>query len=244
MIAPLLHTSIQSAANGADPRASDFAGGVYYPSSDGKPMSENVAQWKAVLADGAVLDCRYEDDPNVMVAGNVLVYPRRGNPCESVVPDLLVAFGVPKLPHRSSYKVWVEGKAPDFVMEVASPSTWQEDRGLKRDVYAAMGVREYWLFDPTSEFFDPPLEGYRLASGEYVPVNACCAAPDSMLPSEVLGLRLRPDDGHVRFRDPATGEDLRTLSEEAAERRREVAERRKAEAKVAELEALVRQLRS
>ena len=237
MTAPSLRTSPRSVRNGADPRTLDIVDGVHYPSSDGKPMAENTAQWQALLVHGAVLDCRYRDDPDVLVAGDVLVYPQRGDPSRSVAPDVLVAFGVPKRPHRPSYKVWVEGKAPDFVMEVASPGTWKADRGWKRQAYAAMGVREYWLFDPTGEFFDPPLEGYRLERGGYVPVGACGGTPGLVLPSEALGLRLRPDDGYVRFHDPVTGEDLRTPAEEAAERRR-------AEAKIAELETLVRQLRN
>ena len=226
MTAPSRRT-LDRSINGADPRTSDFVDGIHYPSRDGKPMTENVAQWRSVLDDGSVLICRYEHDPDVMVAGDVLIYPKQGHPRINVAPDLLVAFGVPKLPHRSSYKVWVEGKAPDFVMEVASPGTWEADRGSKKAAYAEMGVLEYWLFDPTATLFDPPLEGYRLQRGSYVPLVA--SGPGLALPSNVLGLELRPDAGHVRFHDPATGEDLRTPLE--------------AEAKVAELEALVRQLR-
>ena len=64
-----------------------------------------------------------------------------------------------------------------------------------------------------------------------------------MLKSEVLGLELRADGELLRFRDPATGEDLRTHGEEATARREEAAARRAAEARVAELEALVRELR-
>ena len=117
-------------------------------------------------------------------------------------------------------------------------------------------MREYWLFDPTGEFFDPPLEGYCLKHGNYMPLAA--SGPGLALPSKALGLELRPDAGHVRFHDPATGEDLRTPLElkaeserqavahrrEAAARRREAAVRRKAEARVAELEAQIRRLRS
>ena len=242
MTASSLRALARSVVNGDDPRTSDFVDGIHYPSCDGKPMSENIAQWRALQNDGSVLMCRYEHDPNVLVAGDVLVYPKQGQPRVNVVPDLLVAFGVPKLPHRSSYKVWVEGKAPDFVMEVASPSTWEADRGPKKALYAEMGVREYWLFDPMGDFFDPPLEGYRLARGNYVPL-APLPRQELVLPSEVLGLELRPDAGHVRFHDPATGEDLRTPLEEKAGREREAAARRKAEAEVAELKALVRQLR-
>jgi Uma2 family endonuclease len=37
--------------------------------------------------------------------------------------------------------------APDFVVEVLSPSTEATDRGLKMDDYAAHGVAEYWIVD-------------------------------------------------------------------------------------------------
>ena len=38
--------------------------------------------------------------------------------------------------------------APDFVIEVLSPSTASRDRREKLAVYARYGVREYWLVDP------------------------------------------------------------------------------------------------
>ena len=50
--------------------------------------------------------------------------------------------------------------------------------------------------------------------------------------------------GPVRFHDPATGEDLRTLSEEAAARLDAEQKAAQAHSRVAELEALVRQMRS
>ena len=170
-----------------------------------------------------------------------------------------VVFGVEDRV-RMNYKVWEEGKGPDFVLEVASPNTWREDVGRKRSVYARLGVREYFLFDPTGEHLTPPLQGFRLVDGAYERLSAVESIDRTLtLPSEVLGLELRTKaGGEIRFHDPATGEDLLSHAEahaawqeEAAVRReeaearraaelradREAAARRAAEARVAELEA-------
>ncbi|MBV9658481.1 MAG: Uma2 family endonuclease [Verrucomicrobia bacterium] len=40
---------------------------------------------------------------------------------------------------------------PDFVAEILSPSTEQQDRGVKFKDYALHGVGEYWLIDPARE---------------------------------------------------------------------------------------------
>jgi len=40
--------------------------------------------------------------------------------------------------------------APDLVCEILSPSTAKYDRGYKKKIYAAHGVKEYWLVDTTN----------------------------------------------------------------------------------------------
>ncbi len=54
--------------------------------------------------------------------------------------------------------------APDLVVEVMSPSTSRRDWELKRRLYAAYGVREYWIIDPAAG----SIEVLVLSNGGYV----------------------------------------------------------------------------
>ena len=113
---------------------------IEYPDSDGLPMAENESQFWPILYVSSALDRYYQDREDVYVVGNLLVYYQQGDPKKTVSPDLMVVFGASK--HvRSSYRLWEEPKAPDFVLEIASESTYRADRGEKRDLYAGMGVR-------------------------------------------------------------------------------------------------------
>ena len=62
-----------------------------------------------------------------------------------VVPDLSVVCDRTKLDSRGC-----KG-APDFVLEVLSPSTQRQDRLVKLNLYQRAGVREYWIVDPASQ---------------------------------------------------------------------------------------------
>lgn len=53
--------------------------------------------------------------------------------------------------------------APDFVVEILSPSTEKVDRGVKFEDFAAHGVGEYWIVDPEKE----SVEVYELAGATY-----------------------------------------------------------------------------
>jgi Uma2 family endonuclease len=171
----------------------------------------------------------FENRPDVYVGGNLLLYYEEGNPRRHVAPDVFVALGVAKEPPRDYYLVWKEGKAPDLVLEITSKSTKREDRKKKFEIYRdILGVPEYILFDPTEDFLHPPLQGFRLAAGEYVSIEPIAGR----LPSQVLGLHLERDGQQLRLFDPATGQRLLTRLEgrQAAERRAEEA-RVKAEEK-------------
>ena len=164
----------------------------------------------------------------------------------SVAPDVFVVFGVEDHPWMN-YKVWEEGKGPGFVLEVASPNTWREDVERKPGIYAGLGVREYFLFDPTGEHYTPRLRGYRPVDGAYERLTAVESIDRTLtIPSEVLGLELRAKNEEMRSHDPETGEELPSHGEthaawRAAETRAEAeaAARRAAEARIAELESRV-----
>ena len=195
---------------------------IDYPDSDGLPMSENESQFWPILYVGSALDRYYQDRDDVYVVGNLLVYYQQGDRNKSVSPDLMVVLGASK--HvRSSYRLWEEPKAPDFVLEIASESTYRADRGEKRDIYADMGVLEYWQYDPVGSYLDPPLLGLRLVEGRYVPIPAMAQEGVLTVRSEVLGLELHLTSGAsvreaLHFYNPVRAEYLRTYREEAQAR--------------------------
>lgn len=79
----------------------------------------------------------------------------------------------------------IEG-APDLVVEILSRSTAARDRGLKFDLYAASGVREYWLVDPDER----TLEVYVLRGRAYAPLGSY--RQGEVAASELLpGLKLK-----------------------------------------------------
>ncbi len=217
-----------------------------YPSSDGLPLAENDWQLWAILDALGVLKIRYRDRPDVYVSGDLLIYYEEGNPRKSAAPDVFVVFGAANH-KRNVYKLWEEPKAPDFVLEVASKNTRREDLGRKRGLYAELGVREYWLFDPKDEYFDPPLQGLVLRERAYRALPALVENGARTIRSEVLSLDLRAESGKLRFRDPATGQYLKShaeatkaLAEERAARDEATTVLRSAEARIAELEARLR----
>ena len=116
---------------------------------------------------------------------------------------------------RRSYKTWEEGDTLDFVMEITSKSTQKEDQETKPNIYAALGVREYFQYDPTGDYLNPQLQGSCLVAGKYQPIIAT-TLPNNVLSlsSEVLKLELRLQSGELRFYDPQTGELLLTHEEQ------------------------------
>ena len=216
---------------------------IVYPDSDGEPMAENDHQLTAMVDAISTLRAWYADREDVYPGGDMHIYYRMNDNETRVAPDVFVVFGVESRHKRDSWIVWREGKAPDVVMELASGSTWRRDMREKRDIYAEMGVAEYWRFDPTSNYFFPPLIGERLGDGEYITIELTTNSDGlSRGYSAVLGLELCAlPDGNLRFYDPVSRQWLRTHGEEAAARQATEAARQAAEE---EMRILREQLRA
>ena len=191
-------------------------------------VAQSVWHGVAVRLATEALDYHFRDRDDVLVAMELAVYYERGDDHAWLQPDVQVVFGVGRGRNRSTYKVWEEGKAPDFVLEVASPSTVENDALHKAREYAAIGVREYWRLDPEGTIMGVPLEGYRARRGRFKGVESVPGAGEvDYLQSSVLGLDLRTGMRNgatvLVIRDPVTGEEFhRPL--EASERQRKLAE--------------------
>ncbi len=163
-----------------------------------------------------------------------------------LLPDFLIAFDVDVnlYNQQRGYVISDQGKPPDFVMEVASPSTAERDTGYKRVEYARMGITEYWRFDNTGESHGARLAGDRLVGTRYEPLPIV-EVDSNVLEgrSEVLNLMLRWEDGELFWIDPATGQPLPGLVSEREARIEAEMQAQRAEARVAELEAELQRLR-
>ena len=200
-----------------------------YPDSDGKPMVETPDHWYATVDATYPLHWFFEERSDVYVGSDMFVYYVEGDLRRSVVPDVWVAFGVPKLPERRSWLIWLEGKGPDFVLEITSKSTKREDEVRKKRLYEELGVKEYWQFDPTGDYLDPILKGRELGpDGKYR--DLVLERRDGALrhPS-LLGLELCLEGERLHYFDPVNKVRLLTPPEERDGRHREIEDRVSAE---------------
>ena len=170
---------------------------------------------------------------NVFVASDGFIFWNRLNGNDRVGPDGFIALDTdPDFVYQfPNYLVWEVGKPPDFVMEVASKSTASNDLGYKRNLYAWLGITEYWRFDSSGdELYPTELMGERLVDGEYVPYELN-EEPDGSVwsHSEVLGLDFWWTGFRFDIRDPLTGLSIDTVEVAERERIRAEQERERAE---------------
>ncbi len=156
----------------------------------------------------------------------------------------------------------IESGVPLFIAEIASRSTVRNDRDGKRIAYAAIGVPEYVIFDPSERLLGGgrTVEAWRLPTPDarvYVP---WLPEPDGEWRSQALGVALRPDppflsvrarDGLLippyaaAVREREAAQAARSRVEEQARRAEEQARRAEEEQRVAaeRIRALENELR-
>jgi len=231
-----------------------------FPDSDGQPMAEttaNVVQMVDLVWELKALFSLQGRAP-VTVGGNQFVYYNPANGRDNISPDVYVVFGVEVLA-PAKWCTWVEGKFPDIVFEITSPSTQAHDlsegpRG-KRRLYAALGAQEYYIYDP-QQVMVPPLLGYESRGGRMEPLAALAGGGvwspllgTELRPLAMARIEWRPAGVWLRVIDPRTGEPIPVAEEEhhelqatreqltVEERARLAAERRAADEERARLAA-------
>ena len=190
---------------------------------------EPVVQERALDRIKRLLVELFEDLPDVFVSGAFYICYDITDGNRRLQPDCIIVFDVDAEAIRlnlPNYWIWEVGKPPDFVMEIASPTTSSNDLGHKRDMYAELGIAEYWRFDPTGgELYGQPLTGERLIDGEYQPYELQEEADGSIRAySELLNVDFYWDSDEFDVLDPVTG---RTIDKRiSAEERADIAEER------------------
>ena len=220
--------------------------------SDGWPLDSNWERIQINLLISVIRQAMVErGQRDFFAAGDMFVYHSvqqardvaEGRPYLRG-PDVFFVAGVEDR-DRKAWVSWQEnGRLPDLIVELLSPSTAKVDRTVKKDLYARIfRTPEYFLYEPRKR----KLEGLRLAGDQYVSL-----APDGegRIWSEKLDLKLGlwqgtetgVDTTWVRVFD-AQGRMVPTAAEAErqradAERQRADAERQRAEAAEAELARL------
>ena len=180
---------------------------TYYPSSDDEPMGENDDICWLMTVSLDVLKRYFKTQKDVYISSNSFLYYVKGDPRQRVAPDLFVVKGVDSKP-RPNFKIWEEGAVPQVVFEFTTESSRYKDLGLKKGLYEALGVKEYYLFDPVSEYLNPPFRCFELTEGALVE-----KPHKSSHFSHELQLTIRPQDKLLRFYPPDSLEPIPTSQE-------------------------------
>ncbi|MBW4650282.1 MAG: Uma2 family endonuclease [Kastovskya adunca ATA6-11-RM4] len=200
---------------------------------DGEPLESNRHRIAMNLLIRSLQQAWAERD-DYFAGGNMFVYYSRtqARNRDFKGPDFFVALNVDGTRPRQGWVVWDEdGRYPDAIVELMSPSTASTDTGVKKEIYEGVfRTRDYFVFDP----FNPDsLQGWRLdANFRYQPL---VPNEQGSLWCETLGFWLGIWEGTIdretalwlRFFDP---EGNLVLLPEEAERQRAEAERQRAEA--------------
>ncbi len=141
-----------------------------------------------------LLEWWWRNRQDFYVSGNLTIYfnPNQKKSQDFRGPDFFVVLDTERKPRRS-WMIWEEGKYPNIIIELLSPSTAEIDKGFKKKLYQdTFRTFDYFWFDPeTLEF-----AGFHLVDGKYQPLE-----PNSQgwLWSQQLELFLGVHNSQLRF---------------------------------------------
>ncbi|MFM6276809.1 MAG: Uma2 family endonuclease [Dolichospermum sp.] len=216
----------------------DISKDVTFPPSDlysDEPTVETELHLRQIILLFKCLEWLWKDRTDFYAAGNLTIYysPNQKKSQFFRGPDFFVVLETERKT-RKSWVVWEEdGKYPNFILEILSPSTANTDKEYKKEIYQnTFRTPDYFWFDPyTLEF-----AGFYLTNGKYQPLEP---NEKGHLWSEQLGLYLGINQGLLRYFTPA-GELVPTPEETAQEETKKTAiqlQRAEIEAQRAEIEA-------
>ena len=200
---------------------------VEYPASDGEPMAETPVNGRVLTLTWQTLEDLLPE--STYVGANMFWYWEERNVSANRAPDLMAIKDVGREKRRSFFSWKENGAIPSWILEILAEKTWRIDYEDKRLLYAQLGVKEYFVFDPDGDHIQPSLQGFRLSeTGEYVAIEVDA---QGRLYSEELGLYLRAEGDVLRFFDGVTGEPILFRHERVElEKQRATAEHQRAEA--------------
>lgn len=190
---------------------------IVFPPSDllsDEPPMETEFHLRQMILLIQCLEFWWQCRQDFYACGNMTIYysPRQRKSEQFRGPDFFVVLATDRKP-RKSWVVWEEeGKYPNLIVEILSPTTASTDRGLKKQIYQdVFRTPEYFWFDPATD----ELKGFQLMGGTYQDLQPNA---QGWLWSQQLQLHLGVHQSQLRFFTP-DGQLISTPEEAAAEER-------------------------
>lgn len=137
------------------------------PEEDGIPLETNWHRAQINLLIDVVTH-RWRERADYFVGGNMFIYysVRQARNRDYKGPDFFLVKDVDGRRPRGKWVVWEEdGRFPDAIVELMSPSTGAEDLGRKKDLYErTFHTPDYFAYDPDGS----ALYGWRLIDRTYL----------------------------------------------------------------------------
>jgi Uma2 family endonuclease len=140
------------------------------PEEDGIPLESDWHRVQINLTTD-VVKYRWRGRRDYFAGGNMFVYfsVRQLRNRDYKGPDFFLVWDVDGSYSRNKWVVWEEdGRYPDVIIELLSPSTAAEDLGNKKRLYEQVfNTANYFCYDPGQQ----KLGGWRLEGGHYVAIK-------------------------------------------------------------------------